>query len=241
MLSQTKGIVFKTIKYGETSVITTIYTQQYGLRKYMVNGVRKHKSKTPAVLFQPGAILDMVVYHREDKELNRTGEIRPAYIFEQLPFDIIRSSISLFIVELAQKTIREPEANPELFQLLCDTLVILDQHEHGIGNLHLVFMAELSKHLGFMPAGEFRPSTPYFDLREACFCGTLPSPPYGIDSDIAEQFSLLYDCQIFAPEQIQLGREQRRLLLETLIKFYQYHMENMPELHAHEVLQQVLS
>jgi DNA repair protein RecO (recombination protein O) len=71
MTHKTKGIVLRTIQYGETSVITSIYTELFGLQSYIVKGVRKaSKKKQPAALyFQPGAMLDMEVYQNNLKNL----------------------------------------------------------------------------------------------------------------------------------------------------------------------------
>ena len=66
MTHKTKGIVLRLTKYGETSVIVAIFTELFGIQTYMVNGVRStKKSSSKANLFQPGAILDLIVYHNE--------------------------------------------------------------------------------------------------------------------------------------------------------------------------------
>ena len=59
------GIVLNYIKYGDTSIICKIYTEQYGLQSYIINGVRNSKSKNIG-LFQPLNILDMVVYYKKN-------------------------------------------------------------------------------------------------------------------------------------------------------------------------------
>ena len=77
MTHKTKGIVLRSVKYGETSVVVTIYTELFGIQSYMVKGVRK-SSKTSsgkAIYFQPSAILDMVVYHNPLKNLNFIKEL----------------------------------------------------------------------------------------------------------------------------------------------------------------------
>ena len=45
MVHKTKGIVLRTVKYGETSVIVTILTELFGLQSYLVNGVRTSSGK----------------------------------------------------------------------------------------------------------------------------------------------------------------------------------------------------
>ncbi|HEV9036666.1 MAG TPA: recombination protein O N-terminal domain-containing protein, partial [Puia sp.] len=77
-LHKTKGIVLRTVKYGETSLIVTIFTELFGAQSYLINGVRTSSRKGPgkANLFQPAAILDLVVYHNELKHLQRIREFK---------------------------------------------------------------------------------------------------------------------------------------------------------------------
>ena len=72
MTHQTKGIVLKTVKYGETSLVVTVFTRMFGIQTYLVNGVRKQQQKgSKAIMLQPSALLDMEVYHNEMKSLQR--------------------------------------------------------------------------------------------------------------------------------------------------------------------------
>ena len=41
-LHKTKGIVLRTVKYGETSIIVTIFTELFGIQSYLVNGVQEY-------------------------------------------------------------------------------------------------------------------------------------------------------------------------------------------------------
>ena len=123
MIHQTRGIVFKTIKYSETSVISKIYTEKFGLQSYLINGVRSEKSKIKAGLLQTMSILDMQVYYRENKNLNRVKEITAAYVFQSLPFDALKRSAGLFVMDVLNKCIREQESNEDLFQFTQNLLI----------------------------------------------------------------------------------------------------------------------
>ena len=88
MTHKTKGIVLRAIKYGETSLVVTIFTELFGVQTYMVNGVRTSKKNTAkANYFQPAAILDMVVYHSENKSMQRIKEFSWAFLFDTLLTD----------------------------------------------------------------------------------------------------------------------------------------------------------
>src|ERR1700754_2635677 len=112
-LHKTKGIVVRVVKYGETSVIVTVFTELFGIQSYMVNGVRTSSKKGPgkANLFQPAAILDLVVYHNELKNLQRIKEFKWGHLYQHLFFNVVKNSVALFMVELLQKTLKQPEPN----------------------------------------------------------------------------------------------------------------------------------
>ncbi|HET9744500.1 MAG TPA: recombination protein O N-terminal domain-containing protein, partial [Chitinophagaceae bacterium] len=83
---KTKGIVLRTVKYGETSLIVTTFTELFGLQSYIISGVRTStiKGSGKANLFQPTAILDLVVYHNELKHLNRIKEFRWHHLYQHI-------------------------------------------------------------------------------------------------------------------------------------------------------------
>ena len=63
---KTKGIVFRTVKYGETSVITDIFTEEKGLHTFIGGGVRSAKARMPYSLFQPMMVVELVAYYKDD-------------------------------------------------------------------------------------------------------------------------------------------------------------------------------
>src|SRR5215831_7543790 len=88
---KTKGIVLRTVKYGETSVIANVYTELFGIQSYIVKGVRqssKHGA-TKGNYFQPAAILEMEVYHNELKNLQFIKEYQWSYLYEHVLFNVV--------------------------------------------------------------------------------------------------------------------------------------------------------
>ena len=114
----TRGIIFRVVKYGETSIICDIYTEAIGLKSYIINGVRKKKSRYPASLFQPMYLVDFVAYDNPKRSLNRIKEISSEYVYQSLPFDIAKSAIGIFAIEVIRKSIKEEEANVPLFEFI---------------------------------------------------------------------------------------------------------------------------
>ncbi len=240
MLTKTRGIVFKTLKYGETSLIVDIYTEAHGLRKYIVNGVRSKKAKVQASLLQVMSLVDLVAYNREDRDLNRIKEIRASWVYQSIPFDVRKGAVGLFMAEIARKTLRESEENADLFKFLFDSFQYLDATPHSVGNLHLHFLLELSVFLGFIPSGHYDQETPFFDLQEGVFVTHAPLHIHFLQERQSQLLDRLLNCQLQECHQITITSEERRILLRQILEYYQLHLENLPEIKAHLVLQEVL-
>ncbi len=239
MLIKTRGIIFRAVKYSETSIITDVYTEEKGLRTYIISGVRTKKSKVSAGLLQVMSLVDLIVYHRDDKDMQRIKEIKPAHVFQSIPFDVRKGAIGMFMVELARKAIREQEENQSLFHFLFQTFQHLDTTKEAIGNLHLCFMIGLSGYLGFLPEGEATPSKPFFDLREGVFTPESPHHSYVLKEEMALLFSQFLKTTPESCHHISINRSLRNELLQQLITFYRLHIENLQTINSHLILKEI--
>ncbi len=240
MLIKTKGIVFKTKKYSETSVIVDVYTEAKGLRSYIISGVRKQRARVSAGLLQVLSLVDIVAYHRDDKDLTRLKEVKSFYAFRSIPFDIRKGAVGLFIIEVARSTITGHEEHPALFRFLADALIFLDKSA-SFSNLHLHFLLSLSEHLGFLPGGEYCPETPVFDLQEGVFISGHTQALYILPQHMSLLLSQLLHVKKEQNAQVKMSREERRKLLRHLLDYYRLHIDSFPQIHSHKVLEEVLA
>ncbi len=245
MTHKTKGIVLRTIKYGETSVITTIYTELFGIQSYIVKGVRQttKKSSGKGLYFQSAAILDMVVYHNEFKNLNFIKEYQWGYLYGQVLFDVVKNTVSMYIVEMLQHGLKHPEANPELFYMVEDTLKQLDKGTPAFtANLPLYFTLHLAGELGFRIQGEYNTNTPVLDLQEGRFIAKKPAHPYYIDGTLAEATSKMLSINLYNDlEFIHLNRSTRQQLLQSFQNYIALHVQDFGEIKSLPVLQEIFN
>jgi len=242
MLLKTRGIVFRTVKYGETSVIADIFTEEKGLHTFIAGSVRTAKARMPYSLFQPMMAVDMVSYFREDAgALNRLKELRAAEVWSQIPFDIRHGSVALFMAEVCRKSIQEAEENRELFDFLLENLRWLDATPQPIANLHLHFLLALSGFLGFQPQTEFPENTElFFDLKEGTFHSVPPLQPLYLEPEQTAQLIALLNVPLERCHEILLDRAERKSLLQKLLQFYQLHVPGFSEIHTPDVLEMVM-
>lgn len=244
MIHSTKGIVLRTVAYSETSIIAQLYTELFGLQSYLINGVRSgKKSALKSNLFQPASILELEVYYNEQKNLQRIREARWHYLYKQIFFNISKNTVALFITELLQKVIRQPEQNPSLYNFIEDAYMHLDNADARItAGYPLFFALHLTSFLGFHINDDYGPDKPLFDLREGEFIKEPPLHPYYIDRDTSAGISALLKIRL--PEelhQIQLSGEKRRSLLEYIIQFYRLHVQDFGSMKSLPILREILA
>ena len=242
MLLKTRGIVFRTLKYGETSVIADIFTEEKGLHTFIGGNVRTAKARMSYSLFQPMTVVDAVAYFRDEPNaLNRLKELRADEIFQAIPFDIRRGAVALFMAEICRKSIQETEENRELFQFLLDNLHWLDTTPQPIANLHLHFLLGLSGYLGFQPQTELAlGQESFFDLREGVFSPVPPVHLLYLEPTQTQQILDLLEVPLEECHTVALTRAERKALLQRLLQFYQLHVTGFTEINTPEILEMVM-
>lgn len=244
MTHKTKGIILRTVKYGETSLVVTAYTELFGLQTYLVKGVRVQSKRGmgKANLFQPGALLDMVVYHNELKNLQFIKEFKWSYLYQNLYSDVIKNSVAVYMIELVTKSIREPETNAELFYFIEQNLMLLDEAEPRVtANLPLHFALHLAAGLGFGIAEKESDEATTLDLQEGKFTPETPAHGAYLDGRLAEATAELVAAQnAVSTFRIKLNQQQRRQLLQAYEQFYLYHIAEFGSLKTLPVLEAVL-
>jgi DNA repair protein RecO (recombination protein O) len=152
MLVKCRGIVIKTIDYSESSVILKCFTDAHGLQSYLINGVRKNKGQIRPSQLLPLTLLELEVYHQQNKNLQRIKELKCSPPLHQLHFSMVKSSIGMFLSEVLNRSIREEhQADNALFDFIYNAIQLLDIEQQKLSNFPIYFLVQLSRYLGFYP------------------------------------------------------------------------------------------
>lgn len=241
MLQKTKGIVLHHIKYGDSSIIAHIYTDIFGRQAYIVNGVRNKKSKIRLSQFQPLTVLELDVYYKSTRELQRIKELRSYLILHTIHNDIVKSSIAIFISEIIYKTLREVESNKPLFDFIYSSIHLLDTKSTGIENFHLVFILLLSKYLGISPqmADIYNPGL--VDAEQMAFSRENLQQSFILTEQETKGLGDLYKYSFENLEKISIDNNTRSSLLEKLVDYYKIHLEGIGDIKSLAVLKEVFN
>lgn len=239
MINKTKGIVLRTIKYGETSVIAKVFTELFGVQSYIVNGVRKAKNSR-AHYFQPASLLELEVYHSDLKNLQRIKELRWGTVYRSVLDNVIKNAIALYMVEMLYKCLKEPEEQPALFEFCEKSLLFLDgKKQEEVANLPLYFSIHLPAFFGFAIQKNFSAHWKFFDPAEGNFTDE-PSALVEKDEITARLIFEFLQLQILdGIDAIRMNRIQRQKLLGAMQTFYNYHFPDFGTMNTLAVMQAI--
>ena len=246
-IHKTRGIVLKTVKYGDTSLIVSIYTHLFGLQSYMVNGVRtsSKKGNNKVSFFQPATILNMEVYHNSFRQINRIKEYQRAVINDNIFTNVIKNGVALFMVELLSKCLKEPDPNEDLFGFVEDNLLYLNECSSPVmANFPVFFALHLSNFFGFFP-GHTTPAGHndqlFFDMQEGIFTNQLPTHNFYVDHSAALFLEEIAKAmQPSELSEIRANAATRRRILEALENYYMLHVQDFVKLKTLPVLRELM-
>lgn len=240
MLHKTQGIVLKQIKYGEKSVIVTVYTQLFGRQTYMVKGIRSKTGKIKPAFFQALTLLDLEVYHHPKRELQSLKEVAIAVPFYGITSDIYKNTIAQFLAEVLYKVLREEEENALLFDFVFESIQKLDDSQSSVSDFHLHFLVHLTKHLGFFFQANYTENS-FFDLKEGCFSSNLPMHSFYLDKEYTHYLHYFIEQENYGSEKSPyiLNGAVRNTLVEKLLDYYQLHLEGIGTIKSFAVLQEL--
>ncbi|MDH5609119.1 MAG: DNA repair protein RecO [Cyclobacteriaceae bacterium] len=222
MIEKTRGIVLQYLRYKESSIIVRIYTEEYGMQSFVVNGIRSQKSKRSIGNYQPFTLLEILAYYHKGKDIHRMSDSKMLYSHQSISANVRKGSVVLFLSEVVSRLLyHESAANRPLFQFLWDSIIFYDQLGEGFENFHLIFLVRLSRFVGFGIHN----------------MGELVSHTPGADQETVFMLQKIVESDYQAV--IQASGEMRYKGLLVLLNYYKHHVDYFGEIKSLKVLQQV--
>ncbi|HEV2833349.1 MAG TPA: DNA repair protein RecO [Hanamia sp.] len=242
MIYSTKAIVLRHVKYGETSVIATLFTETFGIQSYLVNGVRTQGKTSKAHFFQPSSLLDLQVYHNELKNLQRIKEVAWSVLYKNILSNVTKNAVALYMVELLYKCLKQPEANPDLFHFCEDAFLQLDiSSEEITANFPLYFSLQLAAFFGFQLQDNYSEKRNVFSLKEGKFSTEELAASEHLNKETSYYISQL--LKAIHPDdltEIKMNRNIRNSVLKSLESYYAWHVPEFGQMKTLTVLHEVI-
>ena len=161
MLISANAIVLKTIPYGDSSIISRLFTEDQGKITVMAKGAWRPK-KTTGPLLEPMNHIHLQYYHKNSRDIQILKDVELIHQFSILRSKLDKIILGQTVVEALDKSTPASNSFPILYRL---GWRVLDKMNHADVNFWLVFafyLYQLSLRLGFMP-----------NLKTCCQCKSV--------------------------------------------------------------------
>ncbi|MCK4224001.1 MAG: DNA repair protein RecO [candidate division Zixibacteria bacterium] len=150
-ITKTEAIVLKSIKFGDTSKIATLYTKDHGKIKVIAKGIRKPKSRLAGAL-QTLSHIQIVFYKKQTTEIYLLSQSDTIKSYQSLYKDLNRYIFASAVLELLDRLITGEESNPQLFELTKVTLSFMESCPEELVEKSFTYYAlKLTHLLGYKP------------------------------------------------------------------------------------------
>jgi DNA repair protein RecO (recombination protein O) len=238
MICKTNGIVLHTVKYGENSMIATIYTDHFGRLSFVIHAARGAKTGNRISLIQPLFLVELEMYYKQSRSIQRIKEIRLSYPWLDIPYRVNKSVQAMLLAEVLYRILQEEERNIPLYSFIESSLRCFDNLEQGSVNFHIWFLSRLTEFLGIMPQTNLS-NGGWFDLRSGTVSDREPLHSDYLSREISELFLYLAKLPTSGLPCVRITREQRIRLLEGLLDYLHFHFDGFGNIRSLEVLKEV--
>ena len=238
MLIKTKAIVLHSFRYGESKIIVDMLTEELGRTACIATAGKSARGGMKRQYFQPLTIIEAVAETRR-QGLMPLKEARVAAAYASIPFDPVKLPVALFLAEFIGNATRKATADKPAFAYIENSILWLDGCDRHFANFHLVFMMRMAKFLGFYPnLDDYTPGC-RFDLRASCFRSDAPLHTDCLSPADSERITLLLRMNYPTMHLYKMTRDERNRMADVILRYYQLHIPDFPEMKSLDVLKEL--
>jgi len=236
MIVSTPGIVMHATKYGDTSLIVKIFTQQQGNQSFIIKNAFRKNNRFAASYFSPLAMMDISYDDHSKSSLKYLKDMAPKRASNPLYYDPAKSSIVLFYNEILYKLLMDTGEDEVLFDFLQEEITKVHEATGHFAELPIRFLLRLSMVMGYYPEDNYSPENSYFSLQDCRFQRFFIE---GAGFMSAQQSEYLHQL-LNEEETVPVTRGVRNALLKSLVAYFQMHNEQIRKIDSLEILATVL-
>jgi DNA repair protein RecO (recombination protein O) len=239
MLNKSKVIVLSKLKYRDNDLIVKCFTRHRGVVSYLLRGVlNTKKGSSKAAYYQLLSQLEIEENYRHTQSLQYIKDVRLDYNYTTLHTNLFKGSIVMFLSEVLSSVLREEEENQPLYHYLETTLRWLDTKDE-FSNFHLLFLLNLTKHLGFYPDISDT-NQMYFNLNNGLF-ESKKEDVYSVSGENLTILKQLLGTNFDALDGIKLSSKQRQSFLAMLLLYFELHLGSFRKPKSLKIFNQIFN
>ncbi len=159
MIITTEAIVLHTRRYGDSSKIATLFTQELGMVAVVAKGARTPKSAFGSAL-EPLGHIRATIYHGRNRDMHTISSAETVALRRRLTSSLAGLESALLVADVVMRTQAREQPDARVFTLLADTFRMMDgAEEPALYAMALAARLHLAAIMGFGLPGSPPPDT----------------------------------------------------------------------------------
>lgn len=233
-------ICLRLVAHTDKVSIATLYTRELGMVAAAVHLGKSAESRRRRAMLMPLSLVEAVC------SPSRTGNLASLCDMAMSPGAVsagspLRSLISAFLADFLCAVLRDGQPDAHLFDFIADSVRSLSAATGtALANFHLFFLYRLGGFLGIAPDMATYRKGWCLDLREGTFCPSPPPHRDYIDGGATAFVYALSRADMRSLGLLKLSRDQRNLILDTMLAYYTMHHTPVTRLTSLEIIRDML-
>ncbi len=221
MVKKTEGIVLRTLKHQDTHLIVKMYTEQYGIQDFIIKGYASATSRRKFSYFQPLSIIEIVYWEKPGQDIHKIQESRSVIFLKSIQTDLIKLVLALSITEIYYNSVKEQEADQDLYHLLRSIILTMDTATGKYIHYFLYFLVHFVKVSGFSPDVRIKnwEEPAFFDLPNGIIL-----TQQGGNSRLCYLYVAFLNANIENCTEIVFSNEEKKQFISLIFQYYHYHI-----------------
>lgn len=242
MILKTEAICIKNTRYGESSVISKMFTMEHGLSSFIIQGINRKGSNIRPSHIAPGNILELVVYQKPNSTIQRVKELKVITPLLFIHTDMIKNSVLQFVLEIIAKTNEDDFKDTVVFDFLKESILTLEGMKENVSMAPLLFLCRYLKFSGWFPNLEMWSNGNVFNLKEGRFGDkNLLNSSDEISENLSQE---LYNILRSVQNNLEINKVapfHKKDLFIALLKYYEIHILKGKKIKSPVILAEVLA
>lgn len=237
MKEKIRGILLQSVRHNDRHNIITLYTESRGRVSFLSSASTGRAGKMRKSLLAPLAVVESDINFSPTRELQYLGAVHVPHIWHSLYFEPDKISMTFFLSDFLSSLLRKAPEDAMLFRYLVEAVDELDRSERSVVNYHLCFLLRLLHFMGVEPDFSTYGSGRIFDMRDGVFREPEEVAHHDIiPVDYAAYMPRLGRMTFATMHRFRFSGEQRRLILNYLMRYYSIHLSIPPTLKSLDIL-----
>lgn len=233
-------VALRTIKYADSRSILSAWSVERGYISFSMPAGNSRESVRRKALTMPLSTFEGICDIRPGRDIFFIKDIKPMKVGQAILNSPSKLAVALFLAEVFEKILRTSQRDDTLSAFVFDIISVLESAgQRATANLTLWALYRLTIPLGIEPdMNSWQPGAD-FDVHSACW---RPSGLLNRDrdvSDINRGVRLLSRMTRGNLSRIALSRENRRDMLDGILRYYDIHFGKITPLTSLDVVREL--